>query len=222
MPRKIIPLVSGSVYHIYNRGVDKRAIFSDTEDYYRFYNSLNYFNDVDPVINFIESARKVKHLSATDSRDELVKIHSYCLLPNHFHIILTQQIDGGISEFMKRVGGGYTSYFNEKYIRSGSLFQGTYKRVSVDTNEKLLFLTTYVNFNHTVHALADVHDVYKTSKDIYLGTKSNSFISTDLILKQFNSHTDYERNALKLTKDIHNFRNKDKQRQEEERILLIE
>jgi REP element-mobilizing transposase RayT len=205
MPRKTIPLLTGETYHVFNRGVDKREVFIDTEDYLRFYSSLNYFNDVKPAISFFESARKV-----TIHRRLLVQINAYCLLPNHFHIILTQVSDDGISELMKRVTGGYTSYFNEKYTRSGSLFQGTYKRIHIPSNEKLLFLAAYVNCNHIVHGFNETIDTFKTSYGVYSGKKKSSFIYTDTILKQFKTGDAYMKDARALAEQIKNSRDMEK------------
>lgn len=206
MPRKIVPLVTEETYHIFNRGVDKRPVFLDTQDYLRFYNSLHYFNSIKPVSSLFESSRNAK-LNPGKPIEKLVRIHAYSLLPNHFHLMLTQVTDGGISEFMKRVGGGYTSYFNEKNKRSGSLFQGTYKRVGVTSNAQLLFLAAYINFNHQVHTNTEAKELYKTSKEIYSGTKKNIFLSTDIILKQYLNNTEYIKDATALAKLIFEQRN---------------
>ena len=126
MTRTTVPLITGETYHIFNRGVDKRSIFSDKLDYYRFYNSLILFNTVKQSGSIFELRWKNGWIR---EQSPLVDINAYCLLNNHYHLLLTQVVDGGISEFMKRLGGGYTSYFNERNKRSGSLFQGKYKRV---------------------------------------------------------------------------------------------
>lgn len=110
MARKNIPLVTGEKYHIFNRGVDKRDVFLDQYDYLRFYQSLAFFNTIEPTVNY----RLAKSSYTKQNEKKLVNIEAYSLLPNHFHLIVEQIVDGGISEFLKRVSGGYTSYFNEK------------------------------------------------------------------------------------------------------------
>jgi len=158
MPRKIVPLINGSLYHIYNRGVDKRDIFFTKWDYLRFYQSLAYFNQI-PAINDFKRAKA----NFTKSQDPLVLLHSYCLLPNHFHLILEQSVSGGIAEFMKRISGGYTLYFNTENDRTGALFEGTYKRVLIDTDEYYRYLFSYVNENHVVHNLEKPTEIYQSS-----------------------------------------------------------
>ncbi len=199
MPRKSIPLVAGETYHVFNRGVDKRIIFFDSNDYLRFYNSLNHFNNTEPVFSLFESIRMKGRLN---SKKKLVKIFAYCSLPNHFHLLLQQVSDNGISEFLKKVTGGYTSYFNDKYERSGALFQGRFKRIQVPSNEKLLQLSAYINYNHLVHELNDGEQLYKSSREIYSGNKQNNFIDSNFILKQYNSKQEYVESAFTLAKNI--------------------
>ena len=166
MPRKIVPLITDEFYHVYNRGVDKRDIFMSKADYLRFYQILNLFNVVDPVEHY-ESA--INNHKSTEPKTKLVEVHAYALLPNHYHLILKQLVDGGISEYLKKVSGGYTSYFNQKQKRSGSLFQGKYKRVLVETDEQLNYLLTYVNENHVVHGLKVASEICYTSSLHYQG-----------------------------------------------------
>lgn len=173
MPRKIVPLITGETYHIYNRGVDKRPVFLNKQNYLRFYTSLNYFNTKKPINSIRDIAKDVEITSA----DKLVQIKAYCLLPNHYHLLLEQLTDGGISEFMKRVGGGYTLYFNEKKKRSGALFQGTYKRVHVNTDEYYNYLFAYINENHSVHNINEVQQIYTTSSVHFRGVKKSKVIS---------------------------------------------
>lgn len=163
MARKNIPLVTGEKYHIYNRGVDKRDVFLDQHDYLRFYQSMAFFNTNEPTINY----RLAKSSFTKTSENKLVNIEAYCLLPNHFHIIVEQTQDGGISEFLKRVSGGYTSYFNEKYKRSGVLFQGRYKKVHIKTDEQYQYLFAYVNENHFVHGVKGIRELFHSSSIHY-------------------------------------------------------
>lgn len=158
MPRKIVPLVTGEVYHIFNRGVDKREVFLDKGDYLRFYRSLQLFNQENITFSFRDAARCNR-----DKGLPLVSIEAYALLPNHFHMIVKQLKDGGISEFMKRISSGYTGYFNEKYERSGSLFQGTFKRVHIETDRQYNYLLAYVNENHFVHGMNTKRELYHSS-----------------------------------------------------------
>jgi len=173
MPRIVVPLITEEVYHIFNRGIDKRDIFMDKGDILRFYQSLQFFNSNEPVVNF-DSAKVQTKLHTV--RNKLVDIKAYSLLPNHFHLILVQREDGGISEFMKRVLGGYTSYFNQKYERTGALFQGTFKRVHMNSDEQYNYLFAYVNENHFVHKLIFDREICHTSSLHYQGIVKSALI----------------------------------------------
>jgi len=206
-----VPLITGEVYHIYNRGVDKRDVFTDHTDLNRFYFSIRKFNTVDPIESLFRLAIP-KNISSHSS--QLVRIHAYCLLPNHFHLLLTQLVDGGISEYMKRLGGGYTSFFNERHERSGSLFQGTFKRVAIETNEQLLYVSAYINLNQTVHNLTTSRKLLsKSSLSAYENPKLTSeyFLDSTLILNQYRSPEEYRRVAEATVESIRNKRLVNKQ-----------
>ena len=157
MPRLITPLETGERYHIFNRGVDKRTIFETKNDYLRFYQSLYLFNSIEPIITFKHSQSKFT------KRTPLVEIEAYSLLPNHFHLLLIQRAENGISEFMKRIAGGYTSYFNERNKRSGVLFQGRFKRVLIDNDAQYRYVFAYVNENHSVHNIKRPDEIIYSS-----------------------------------------------------------
>lgn len=144
--------VKGEFYHIYNRGVDKRNIFSSETDIRRFLQSMDEFNSIDPIGSIYENSfRLLGRPTSKSNKNKLVNFVCYCVNPNHFHFMLEQLTDNGISEFMKRLSGGYAKYFNEKEKRSGALFQGRFKSIHVNSNEYLLHLSAYINLNYKVH-----------------------------------------------------------------------
>lgn len=153
-------LVTGEYYHIYNRGADKRDIFSDEEDQDRFLESMHIFNQVESTRS-IRDQRENHGKAFSDagrlrkSNDPLVEIAASCLLLNHFHILLKQKVDGGISEFMKRVLGGYTKYFNDKNDRSGVLFQGPFKSKLCNSDLYFKLIFCYVTFNFKIHNITN-------------------------------------------------------------------
>ena len=198
MSKKSVPLVSGERYHVYNRGVDKRDIFLEKHDYLRFYQSLLFFNTIEATGSF----RLAKSLSDKNIT-KLVPIYSYCLLPNHFHLILEQMVDGGISEFMKRISVGYTGYFNEKYTRTGVLFQGGFKRVHIENETQFQYLVAYVNENHTVHQINNSKEIFNTSSLHFIGvSKSKMLNEIEVNYDQFE--------ARKLALEIYNKRQSQK------------
>lgn len=143
--------VADSLYHIYNRGVEKRTIFLDDGDYFRFIHDLYEFNDETSAENLyykrlalqsheIES-RKLR------GRKPLVDILSFCLMPNHFHLLAQQRCENGIIKFMQKLGIGYTMYFNKKCERVGGLFQGAYKAKLLTDDAHFLYMPHYIHLN---------------------------------------------------------------------------
>lgn len=176
-------------YHICNRGVDKRKVFLDVRDYSRFLKNLEDFNTTDP--NWKKTAAQFQGL--TLNKNPLVEIIAYCLNPNHYHLILKQIKEKGITEFMQRIGTGHTMYFNQKNQRSGSLFQGPFKAVHINTNEYLLYLSAYINHNHFIHGYSkDKNEIYQySSLPDYLKKRKQNFINPEIITGQFTNPQDY-------------------------------
>jgi len=135
--------VNNEIYHIYNRGVEKRDIFSEEKDYFRFIHDLLEFNDILSAGRFSE----VGLPKVENPRKLLINILAFCLMPNHYHLLLMQKKEGGITKFMRKMGTGYTNYFNKKYDRVGPLFQGKFKAKLVKNDEYLLHLSNYIHLN---------------------------------------------------------------------------
>lgn len=196
---------SGEFFHIYNRGVDKRIIFIDNYDIHRFFQSMVEFNTASPIGSLYENSFRELGGETPKLEEKLVNIIAYCLNPNHFHFILEQLIDGGISEFMKRLGGGYTGYFNKKYKRSGSLFQGVFKDVHIDSNEYLLHVSVYVNLNDRVHKLGGETPKLVRSRSSwgeYMDKKIKGICEKEIILGQFRNVDEYNEFALSSLESI--------------------
>ncbi len=146
--------VENEVYHIFNRGVDKRTVFMDDRDYLRFLHQLYELNDENAVMNvnyyFNPKTMAVDSRPVTKAlkpRKRLVDILVFTLMPNHYHFMLRQKAENGIPKFMQKLGTGYTMYFNKKNNRTGSLFQGRFKAVHITGNEHLIFLPHYIHTN---------------------------------------------------------------------------
>jgi len=140
----------GEWYHCYNRGVDKRIVFEDAEDYNRFLLLLYLGNSSEPIHIANLKNRNIRAVieNASIERGEpLVEIGAYTLIPNHFHFILESLVEGGMTRFMHRLEMGYSQYFNRFYGRSGNLFQGTYKAVLIDDDAYFNYLPIYIHLN---------------------------------------------------------------------------
>lgn len=140
--------VEGEFYHVYNRGVEKRVIFKNASDYKRFL-ALLYLVNSDKAVEFRNnfSNMTLEEIFNQKRGEPLVAIGAYCLMPNHFHLLLTPLMGGGISKFMLKLQTGYSMYFNKKNERVGSLLQGTFKSQHVDNDIFLRYLFAYIHLN---------------------------------------------------------------------------
>ena len=209
--------VNGEYYHILNRGVDKRDIFLGKEDFERFFQGMREFNTVDPIGSIYEVQIRKKNKKFGDlvskNNSKIVNFICYCLNPNHYHFILRQITDRGIGKFMQRLALGYSKYFNLKYKRNGTLFQGPYKATHIDSDNYLLYVSAYVNLNNKVHWLENT--LYKSSWEEYSHNvrQEMDFCEKDIILNQFSSPEKYKSFAEESLKFI-------RERKELEKLLL--
>lgn len=146
MTTRVMQLVPDEFYHIYNRGTDKRTIFYDSADHNRFLELL-YLSNSEYLVKVSDVKKRKNSVYEFDRGKQLVAIGAYCLMPNHFHLLLTPLVDDGISKFMGKLGTSYSMYFNKRYIRTGSLFQGTFKSSHASTDEYLKYLYAYIHLN---------------------------------------------------------------------------
>lgn len=191
MSSRKTPFINEEIYHIYNRGIDKRIIFNDTNDYQRFLINMSELNTIDTFGGlYLKSFLDKKIIQNNKNQKKLVEIIAYCLNPNHFHLIIKQTSENGISHFMQRLGTGYTMYFNSKQKRSGSLFQGKFKSKHIENNEYLLYLSAYVNLNNKIHKIK-TNSVF-SSLDEYIND-SKGICNKSIILEQFNNKNSYKK-----------------------------
>ena len=175
---------------------------------------MDEFNALQPIGSIYENSfLKEKNAAKNDSK-RLVDLICYCLNPNHYHFLLEQTEDFGIEKFMHRLGVGYTKYFNNKHKRTGSLFQGNFKAVHVDSNEYLLHLSVYINLNYKVHNLelgnlVSKLGVPKSSWGEYIGSNSENLCKKEIILEQFKALKEYEEFSHSSLEGIIERRNED-------------
>jgi putative transposase len=144
------PFVEKEYYHIYSRGVEKRRIFTNLKDYHRFIALLYIMNqDISfKMDNFLrEKKKELKDIFEEKREKSLVSILGYCLMPNHFHIILHEHTEGGISKFMGKLLTAYSMYFNTKYERSGPLFTRPFRSEHIATESQYMYIFSYVHLN---------------------------------------------------------------------------
>lgn len=183
----------GGYYHVYNRGVEKREIFLDEEDYHTFIGYLKtYLTPIDlrGLTLKDEAGRTVSPSRKLNNYAEEIQLIAYCLMPNHFHLMLRQATEKGMAKFIQSILTKYVRYFNKKYSRVGGLFQGVYKTVHIKSEEQFTYLTKYIHRNPlpdnpTRSHLEGLREYKYSSYGNYLGLFKQSWVKTEEILSYF-------------------------------------
>jgi len=153
---------------VFNRGVDKRIVFNTKEHQAYFLSRLRLLNTTDNRKYITNKRSRCKNKEILGEGESLVSIVAYCVLPNHFHLLLKQNVDNGISQFMQRLGTSYTMYFNQQEKRSGGLFQGKFKATHLSGDFALPVLSAYINLNYMHHKIDPNTSLVKSSLSDYL------------------------------------------------------
>lgn len=192
MPSKYVirEYTEGGVYHIYNRGVEKRIIFASAIDYSIFAYYLRVYSwPKEALVNLYPN------LSMRLLRNNLSKeidLLAYCLMPNHFHLLVQQASINGVSKLMKQLSNAYTEYFNKKYKRNGCLMQGRYKAAKISTDEILRHVSRYIHINPVVGGLSKSANDYKWSSAREYTQGFENLCNKQIILSQFKNTKSYE------------------------------
>ncbi len=195
MPAKNIIKISikDGYYHIYNRGVEKRTIFEDDQDYRVFlkYLKTSLTKPPDPnkfAVNVTFKGSTFKGVPRLPKNfHKKIKLVAYCLMPNHFHLLLQQKEQGAMKSFMQSLLTRYSMYFNKRYKRVGSLFQGIYKAVLVGNDNYLLHLSRYIHLNPSEYAKS-LENAYSSYAN-YIKKRQDSWIKPNIVLDFFTSPT---------------------------------
>ena len=196
-----VALTNEEYYHIYNRGVDKRKVFITDRDYERFAFLLAACNDKSPLLN---STFRYRGLASIEDffkgreKNKLVDILCFCLMPNHVLLLIKQKDKNAIKKFTQSLFTRYSIYFNRKYRRSGSLFQGRYKATNVIDKDYLLDLSRYIHKNPLKYT-KDLIESY-SSYSIYLGLVNTAWVNKNIILDYFNKSEFMKRHNIKSYK----------------------
>jgi len=149
------PFSVDNYIHVYNRGNRKQVIVHDNKDRNRFLHALFYFNTEETPANPLQELYKLRlNLNKFEwpenwrLRRPIVSIIAFVLMENHFHLLLKEIKEGGVSKFMQRLGTGMTMHYNNKYRESGSLFQGSYKARCADEDLYLKYLSVYIQIKN--------------------------------------------------------------------------
>lgn len=222
MPRRKYPLVAGKIYHVFNRGITNLATFNTPSEYKRAILALDYYNNSSNKLKFS------RFLSQTDRQrrfylenikgiaEPQVDIICYCLMPNHFHLLLLQKQDVGISNYLGLFQNSYTRYFNTKNERSGPIFKGRFKSVLVQTDEQLLHVSRYIHLNpYTSDVVNSLHNLKTypwSSLPDYLNKTKKALVNREKILAFYKNldsykkfvlnHADYQKSLGKIKKIV--------------------
>jgi putative transposase len=171
--------ISNGYYHIFNRGVDKRKVFLRYGHYSRFLHTIRSLLDTGSA-----TERSIKNQSL--ALKYKINIICYCLMPNHYHFLIQQIEDGGISEFMHNLNTSYTLYFDKNNNRTGRLFEYTFKAKEIDSDETLLHISRYIHLNPRIGKIVQDLSFYPWSSYLeYIGEKDEPFCQKEIILAHF-------------------------------------
>lgn len=186
--------VTDEYYHVFNRGVAKQQIFHDEHDHLRFLQTLSFYRESKPETKLsLIAPERMQTILAEEPVSPLVEILAYCLMPNHFHLLLKQNTDGGISFFLQQLQNSYGRFYNTKRHRVGTIFQGPFKAVAVTTNEQLLHLSRYIHLNPVVARLEKQVGEYPwSSLPYYRAGKSDRVCNPTMILQMSGGSARYD------------------------------
>ncbi|MDO8638457.1 MAG: transposase [Candidatus Daviesbacteria bacterium] len=201
--RKIV-FKNEEIYHIFNRGVERREIFTNSKEFSRMLELIKFYRFSYTPIRYsqfllLPKERQDQILDMFKKNEVLVEIIAFCLMPNHFHFIIKQRLEKGITTFMANISNSYAKYFNTKNDRVGPLFQGAFKAVYIETNEQLIHLSRYIHLNPVVSSVIDTSELnrYRWSSYFnYISKIESEFILSNMVLNMFKSQKDYEKFVL--------------------------
>lgn len=181
------------LYHVYDRGIAKQDIFHSDKDYLRMIDSISYYLDkIIPMRLSKIDKNELKKILSIEPKKPLIEIYAYCLMPNHFHILIRQLEDNGITIFMKRLLNSYTRYYNVKNNRVGTIFQGRFKGILIDNDTQLLHLSRYIHLNPFVAGITkNISDYRWSSYNNYLMTEKTRICHSNYIINMAGTNTRY-------------------------------
>jgi putative transposase len=189
----IKPHLINSWYHLYNRGINKQKIFLDSKDYFFFIKLLKHYLSPEFATNPITGLFDPMNLSKD------IKLASFTLMPNHFHLLVKQLTPNAITQLTMRIITTYVLYFNHKYQRIGPLFQGKLKGILIDTDSYLLHLSRYVHRNSISSSTTSLDEYPYSSYPYFVGRKHAKWVKSELILDYFYSKATINQNMLEKT-----------------------
>jgi len=196
MPGRKTVFENGYFYHIYNRGSEKRIIFARPQNYQRFIKTIYYYQYEGPKLRLSLLNQDCFQNFKPDQSKKLVEIICYCLMPNHFHFLIKQIKEDGISKFISQLSNSYTKYFNTRFKRVGALFQGVFQAVIMESDEQFIHTSRYIHLNPLVSGLIDNLSDWPWSSYEEYTNKKGGICSKQPIMSNFPSAEIYEKFVL--------------------------
>lgn len=185
-----------TMYHVYNRGVDSRKIFTDEYDYTVFLSFLKHALLPEDKVKQVISKEKLSNAKRFNPRrinlSQELELVAFCLMPTHFHLLLYQVTDDAITRFMRSTATGYSMYFNKRQHRKGTLLQGRYKASEIDSQAYWLHISRYIHLN-PLDIRSDYLHYDKSSLRYYLGETKVEWLKPQRVLENFDSVDEYKR-----------------------------
>jgi REP element-mobilizing transposase RayT len=190
---------SGSIFHIYNRGNNKEKIFFDDQDYQAFLFRLGLclgFSEEELNFNLLTSM-PYSRIRITNTSKDNFKLHAFCLMPNHFHLLLEQVGDQAVSNFMLKFSTSYSKYINKKYNRVGHIFQDQFKAVLIENNPQLMWTSAYIHMNAVKDKIVEHPKEYLwSSYNDYIGERSLPIVNKEILLGTFGDIKNFIKQTL--------------------------
>lgn len=200
MPGRLTPLVTQQIYHIFNKSIDDRQIFVAKRECQRAIETLKFYQLSSPPLRLskffqLPQERKTEIVLQLKDWNKLVEILAFCLMPNHFHFLLKQLKDNGISKFLSNLQNSFTRYLNTKNKRTGPIFLDQFKAVRIESEEQLLHVSRYIHLNpYTSFIIKDVKGLENyswSSFPCYIKNKTNEICNPSLVLASFKNPQSY-------------------------------
>ncbi len=192
------------IYHIFNRGVERRSVFMNKREYQRAVDTIRYYQHMQipkkfsEYLNLSSEAKEIYLNNIYSKLNKQIELISYSLMPNHFHLLIKQKEEQGITKFMSKFTNSYTKYFNTKHSRVGPLFQGLFKAVLIETTEQLIHMSRYIHLNPASAFIIQPNELEEynwSSYPEYINPSTNNLCNSSLVLNNFKS-THHYRNFI--------------------------
>lgn len=195
MAYRVTPLVNGEIYHIFNRSIARQPIFTQTKEFQRFIEVIDFYRFKNPPARFshynrlTSEQKRIMLDSLYGSGSDLVEIYVYSLMNNHFHLLVKQIKDNGIKLLISQIQNSYAKYFNTRNDRTGSLFQEMFKAVRIETDEQLIHVARYIHINPvTSFEIKNMEELAQypwTSFVDYMGRRELALLTKGVIMNHF-------------------------------------